>query len=650
VKIRTKMIIAFVSIALVPMLLATSVVISNLRKQAVENFYTASSGEMTQVENAIRIYFQAIEQNVEYIASHPLLMRADSSLTTYMATQRETAMASQTNRALEGDIWRYFEHFGETHQGHAYVYLGTTEGAYIQWPAGSVSAGYDPRTRPWYQTAMSTPGRPVRTAAYYWEPDDATIISTVMTTSNALGRAGGVVGLDVSLNELTELVREIRLGETGYLMLLEGDGNILVDAKKPQNNFKQLSELSDDYRQLANARVQEVSLDGTTYMVNTITSAALGWRMIGLIERSEVMKAANQMTVALIILVLIIAAGMAAVGRWVAMKFTQPMNEISSRLQEIAEGKGDLTQRLPVSGNDELGELAGWFNKFLESIRELVVRIQQVSERVSAASTSATGQAKEMSQISERQTEAVNMVSTAFHEMAATSSEVSKSCTSAAGAADTGFENAEAGQRSVDASVQEVEQLQSEVSQSVEVISLLSEDSQNIQVITSTISAIAEQTNLLALNAAIESARAGEQGRGFAVVADEVRALAQRTAESTEQIRKLLNTLTHRTETAKQSMEGSKAAMEATVESIEKVRVSFDQVRAAVNEIRDMNNQIATAAEEQHQVAEDINERIIAVNDDAADVSSIAVKVKAGSESLGALATELEKLVSSFRT
>lgn len=650
-KIRTKLILAFIALAVLPIVIISAVVVTHLRQQAEESFQENTTREIRQIDNTMQVYFDAIDKSVHFLASHPLMIQVDTSITNYL-TSPEVVMTPDKAGGVEQEVFELFNHFAATHSGLAYVYMGTTEGAYIQWPLGSVSARYDPRQRPWFQAAMAQPNMPVRTSAYYWEPDDAVIVSTVMSTANQLGRQGGAIGLDVSLGQLTAMVREIKLGETGYLMLLEASGNILVDAANPEHNFKNIKDLSADYRLLSDA-VQggkRIRLSGTDYMVAVYESPGLGWRYIGLIEYDEVMRPANRMIGLLSLVVLVMVLFFSFIGKLTADVIVRPIRAVSASLKEIAQGEGDLTRELSVKGRDELSELSNWFNHFLKTIRKLVSEITQSAEGLKLSSAESTKLSQDMTDTAGRQGHSVDMVSTAFHEMVATANEVAKSCSNAAQAADNGYQEAQAGQTSINVAVAEVDRLNSEIEDSVSAIVQLEEDSRNINLILDTIRGVAEQTNLLALNAAIEAARAGDHGRGFAVVADEVRGLAQRTADSTEEINSLLNKLNTRTALVSQRMSASQQATGKTVASIRAVTESFDRVRASVDMIRDMNTQIAAAAEEQHQVAEEINRHIAEVNGDAQRVNEMSEQVRNTSSSLAKLSQQLDSLVKAFKT
>ncbi|MGF0238578.1 methyl-accepting chemotaxis protein [Rhodococcus sp. IEGM1300] len=646
--IKQKLILAFATIASLPVVLVAVLIILNVRQEARDTFVDSSGREIRQVENAMQLFFEGISQNVAYLAEHPQLQGIDASLKRYLASDAASVPMGEHDQQL----FQLFAGLAKSHAAYAYLSLGTEQGGYVFWPGDPKLASYDPRSRPWYKAAMAQPGKTLRTDAYYWAADDVVLVSTVQSFNNRLGSNAGVVNIDVSLKQLTDLVKQIKLGNSGYLMLMEGNNTVLVDPADPTHNFKNLNELGEGYRQLAAAGkgLVEVELNGERYMAFVWPSEALGWRFVSVVRQGEVMAGATRLTWFIAAIALACAVLFAIAGAWFAGLIVKPIRGVASGLEGIAQGEGDLTARLAVRGQDETAQLAGWFNQFLEAIRTLIQRIGVAAGQIHSSSGSATEVSVEMADVASRQREAVDMVSTAFHEMVATSNEVARSCSQAAESADNGQRQAHTGQQQIDAAVTNVDRLSVEISHSAEAMQQLEQDSNDIQSILGTIRSIADQTNLLALNAAIEAARAGEQGRGFAVVADEVRALAKRTSDSTSEIDGLLGNLARRTHQMGKQMHASLEVSQDTVVSINAARESFGLIRESVDVIRDMNTQIATAAEEQHQVAEDINRHISQIHGDAQLVASLADSTRQDAKNLTKLSETLNQLVSRFRT
>jgi len=645
VNIKQKLTYAFVTIACVPILLVAALIIYNLRVQAEADFLDGSTREIRQVDNTMATFFRGLSENVDYLASLPPVVAAPT-LKNYSSADAPSTPLPEANQALES----VFDRFAKSHPTTAYLSYGRVDGGYAIWPSDPGLKSYDPRVRPWYKTAVAAPGKTQRSAAYYWAADDAVLIGTVRTVNDAQGNLAGVVGLDVSLKQLTDLVKQIKIGQTGYLMLVEGSGNVLVDSSDAAHNFKSLADLGGDYARMAGATgLLDVTLNGKRYMANIFSSPTLGWRFIGLIERGEVMAKADALTWQIGVIVLLLAVLFAAVGAVFARLIVNPISKVASSLKDIAQGEGDLTRSLAVQGKDETALLAGWFNQFLGTIRQLVQRIVESSAALRLTSEGSTRVAQEMNDAAGRQRGAVELVSSAFHQMVTTANGVARSCSDAASSADDGQRQVHAGQAQIEDATDSVSRLSDNLKASALALQVLEKDSQNINVILGTIRSIAAQTNLLALNAAIEAARAGEEGRGFAVVADEVRALAQRAADATGEIDGLLGGLARRTHDVTKQMQSSLDMSQSSVERIALANQSFEKIRGAVDQIREQNTQIATAAEEQHQVAEHINRHIAQIQNDAMLVENLAQSAHRDSHELAQLSEQLQGLVGRFK-
>ncbi|MBD0703894.1 chemotaxis protein [Pseudomonas sp. PSB1] len=644
--IKQKLTWAFAAIACLPVILVAVLVVLNLRDAAQTNFLDSSGREIRQIDNGMKQFFDGISQNVEFFAKDPRIIAA-KDLKNYSGADAAQIPLPENNKQLL-DI---FDRFAKSHPTTAYLSLGLADGGYASWPDDPKISNYDPRVRPWYKAAIASPGTTVRTDAYYWAPDDVSLIGIVHTVSDAAGKLVGVVGLDVSLKQLTELVKNIKLGDSGYLMLVEANGNVLVDPSDAKHNFKPMAEIGPNYAELAKSGdgVTQIEIDGVSYMANVVSSKGLGWRFIGLIKRDEVMAEAASLTWLIAIIAAALAVVFAIVGASFASVIVRPIRGVANGLQEIAEGEGDLTRKLSVQGKDETATLASWFNQFLGMIAQLVQRIGSASSDLQSAAADTSEVAQNMNEAAGRQRQAVELVSTAFNEMVATANEVARSCSQAASSADEGYRDVHDGQHHIGEATGSVLKLSEDLQKSTQTMQALEQDSKNINTILDTIRSIAEQTNLLALNAAIEAARAGDQGRGFAVVADEVRALARRTADSTGEIDSLLGNLARRTQEVTLQMQGSLQGSKTSVERIQQARDSFDKIRISVDSIRDQNTQIATAAEEQHQVAEDINRHISQIHTDAQLVEEYAHSAQTGSGRLTDISGQLKGLVGRFK-
>ena len=330
-------------------------------------------------------------------------------------------------------------------------------------------------------------------------------------------------------------------------------------------------------------------------------------------------------------------------------KSLQPLCVITLMIKEIATGDGDLTKRINYRQSNELGELSGWFNRFLDKLQPLVKEIQASAQqtRESATQASAIAQASRIRLNS--QANEVDQVATASTEMAATAQEVARSTASAAEAAqNSNLAGTQADRIIVNAS-QTIHKLSNGMSQNMSQVKALADSSTKISSVLEVIRGIAEQTNLLALNAAIEAARAGEAGRGFAVVADEVRTLARRTQDSVSESQQVIEALQLNTTNVVSSMSDSHLLTCTTVEEFAKVGDALQQMSVGVGKMNDMTLQIATATEEQSNVADEVSANVSNIRDFTQSLAVNGQELETISMHLDQLAKSLEEKVGHFK-
>jgi methyl-accepting chemotaxis protein len=329
---------------------------------------------------------------------------------------------------------------------------------------------------------------------------------------------------------------------------------------------------------------------------------------------------------------------------------TNPLRELLQRIRDIADGEGDLTRRVVVHSNDELGQLSKAFNAFLEQLQGLIRDVAESTLQVASAAEQMSAIAEGQEKLVNEQYMAVDQVSTAATEMSAAIHEVADNAHSTADAAREADRQGHSASDVVSATMNDLRRLAADVEEAAGVINNLEQDTDKIGGVLSVIEGIAEQTNLLALNAAIEAARAGEQGRGFAVVADEVRALAARTQDSTRDIQQMIQKLQSGTGQAVAVMQRGAQLAAQSVEKAGTTESSLNETSASVMRINDMAAQIAAACEEQSQTTEDIARNISGIRDLSNQSAQSSQESRDASNVLARLAANLQQQVGRFKT
>ncbi|PKF60771.1 methyl-accepting chemotaxis protein [Psychromonas sp. psych-6C06] len=326
-----------------------------------------------------------------------------------------------------------------------------------------------------------------------------------------------------------------------------------------------------------------------------------------------------------------------------------PIQRLSRAMKDISQGDGDLTARVQVETEDEIGRLARAFNDFMEKIHRTISEVVEASQQVRNEMDNIGNVTQSISAGASEQQQESDAVATAVHEMSATSDTVSSHANEAASASQSASDEANNAKLVLGETVVSIQSLSTEIAQAGDVINTLENDVKDISSILDVIRGIADQTNLLALNAAIEAARAGEQGRGFAVVADEVRSLASKTQDSTGEIQSMIEKLQNGAQHAVKVMTSSQTNGQETVQQADIAGNSLDAIAGAISVINDMNIQIATAATQQSQVSEDVNVNVQRIAENSHQVVGIVSDAEKACKALGTQCSKLDKLVAQFK-
>ncbi|MDD1827136.1 methyl-accepting chemotaxis protein [Photobacterium sp. ZSDE20] len=530
------------------------------------------------------------------------------------------------------------------------AYAGLSDGRFLQGVDLPVPQGYDPRTRDWYKKPMAT-GQTVVTEPYI---DVATndLVVTIASPFNTNGYSG-VIGADLNLNTLIKDV--VSIEQPGvYAFLVDGKGNIV--AHRDRNlTLKSVSNISSNLsaqkiQSLArDPAFEELTIDGAESLLSAKKVPHTDWYFTVVIDKTKSFVSYRSLLRQSAIFGLIQLAVIAFVAMFIIKKALAPLTTLSSAMEALSKGDGDLTQRITVNSKDEIGTLAHHVNAFIAKLQEIVRDIADSSHQLNQQSEVSTNVARQTSEGLSVQLHEISQIATAVHEMSATAEEVANNAQMTADSAIGSTENCEQGKQVIIRNQDSITNLAQQVENASGIIQEVEKNALDINAILATISDIAEQTNLLALNAAIEAARAGEQGRGFAVVADEVRVLSQRTHSSTDEIREMIETLQKNSVSAVESMQRSQDLAQSSVDDANNATTALEEIATSIQQISDMASHISNAASEQRTVTGEVSKNIQLVNDVSDNMSTEADNSRQLSEELRGIAQQLNTQVQLFK-
>ena len=532
------------------------------------------------------------------------------------------------------------------------AYLGTPDKQMIADHDMKLPAGYDPTARPWYKDNVGATAT-VMTAPYLDLSTKKLVISFV-APANKNGTFLGVLGTDVLLDDIVASVLGIKLVGEGYAMLIAKDGQVLVH-RDGARVTKPVSDLAPELKpellsELAKSgEMREITLDnaGKYFFVRAIEGADLYLALV--VDKSVALAPLNSLLwQALITLVVILLVVVPLTGLLVS-RMLRSIRHIHDTMVEIANGGGDLTRKIQIDGNDEVAETAEAFNRFLDQLRSMFVRIDQESAQLTTGIKDIHGVVELLSGDSQRLAELTAENAAAIEEITVSISHIADNSNDA----DTLIKGTDALSRESVAAVRGVADEASRSAHDVEELSTMLDGlnlrAQEISGIIRVIKEIADQTNLLALNAAIEAARAGEQGRGFAVVADEVRKLAERTSRATEQITGMIEGVGVETRKAVENMQSTLDAVRGGASHSTEAAEKITAIRQNMNDVVAKIEEIALSTKEQLSATTSMAQAAEKITNQTHHSDSALQRAAEEVRKLNGLAVSLRGLFSNFR-
>lgn len=537
--------------------------------------------------------------------------------------------------------------------GFGMTFLGLENGDMYRHDPSLNSADYDPRNRSWYMDAKA------KNSAYVTAPYisaatkqlSMTFVEPITINGKFVGAIGGLVFLDSVLDSILAM----KVAGNGYSVLFDGNGKIIAhpNTKHILKDAMDLSPVltSDFFKKVRNQAIfTELKLDGKDIDMYASNIKGSPWALGLMMDKNVLNAPLVSLGTNIIIAVFILLSIAVLIAVQVTRFLLKDLRRVSDSMAQIAQGEGDLTQRLTASSKDEIAVLVDNFNKFVVLLHGTISHLKKIGHELASQASIAHDSSQNSSLKLEEQQHNISMVATAIHQMSQATQEIANNATNTAINADETVAAGNIGQTQVLKSQESIRTLATDIQEVANVINDLSKNADGINTILTTISGIAEQTNLLALNAAIEAARAGEQGRGFAVVADEVRVLSQRTYSSIEEIQKMIESLQKITKDAVGKIQLSHTRANNSVEDVNQAKDSLDKIQQSVATINDRAAQIATATEEQTSVTEEVNQNTTDIQRGSKELVTLAAESAARAEELKSLAEDLTKNINHFRT
>lgn len=621
--------------------------------------------QMTGMNDTFEIFFKNIINTIDRFTSSELLSN-------YYNDNKEQILEDLAAMKDSDDtIFGIYIGIEETEE-----YIGVEETAEIIDPHDDSDSSYNPTERPWYQDAVEAEGETIWTEPYKSDGSDYTVVTAARAYYDTSGLVG-VFALDVSVDTLLEMVNDIKIGDSGYAIMLDSTGKYIThpDEQYIGEDGSQ-SEFYQAIEKVGDQGIVDYQFEGKDKIMAFTKNPTTGWILGGTVYVEEFQEKARSILTPIAITLILALFVAIIVSYFTTKRITTRIQMVMDRMKEIANG--DLSKEpIEVKLEDEIGQLSVATNEMNKNMRDLLQQINVVSETVASHSEELTQSSNEVMTGTEQVASTMQEIAAGSESQANNASELSSKMNEFTAKVQKTSENSEHIQQSsndvlqmtdkgaelMKSSTEQMAVIDNIVHHAVERVEGLDTHAQEISELVSVIQDIADQTNLLALNAAIEAARAGEQGKGFAVVADEVRKLAEQSSNSVTNITDIVNSIQNESSMVVTSLKEGYTDVVQGTEQIKTTGETFEKIRTAVV---DMGNKINVASENLMDIAANNQamntsiQEIAAISEESAagveqtsastqQTSSAMEEVTASSDELAKLAEELNRLVNEFK-
>ncbi|RBP40659.1 methyl-accepting chemotaxis protein [Garciella nitratireducens] len=639
-----KKIIPLIILAIVIPILILSGINYSISNQVLLDNFKGNAKEMTNLmDDNLDTLFTEMEATVNFLAKdnnlENLVLLEEKKLEDENITEQENSYF--TKKLLDNIV--------ETNENIFSAYIGTRNKTFFSNSANKAGQmkDYDPSQRPWYQNAMEHPDEIIYTEPYESASTGKLMITIAKTLKGDNGEILGVLGLDVTLDDLSAKYKDIKMGDSGRVFVMSPGGMVLIhpDKKLIGQNLKE-----EEVFQVANSSrkgFEEYTFQGEEKYISFTTNNKTGWKIGVSFNTDETQRSLNTIVKSnLLIAVICIVIGSILSLYILTKKVITPLQTLQKGIHKAASG--DLREGISIDSNDEFGVIGMHFNQMVKNLKELIGSIISSAKVVSESTTS-------LKDISAQ-------TSTATSEVAATMEQLAQTATSEAEQTENGMtkvaqlsENIDEISNAIktveqvyqkvttlnDKGIEKIEDLTDKTSlvstqteELNQVILAMDEGSQKIGEIIQAIKSIAEQTNLLALNASIESARAGEAGRGFAVVAEEIRKLSESTSDSAQEIGNLIIEIQKRSSNAVSSIGDTKNTLGKQIDAVHETKETFEQMYEIIMDVAKHMARIDTLNQTMTENKQEITDAMTEISGATEETSASTQEVSASTEEI----------------